>query len=158
MLRETPAQYTACFSAVDAAGFPAQISNGVDPHKRRYFPLRARYQNLPAHLACSLRVKAMEAVKCALTWQKKCVQVYHCLVAKAQQRGYQCRSQHPRQTPCQSQDTHGWRVAVRRPIVSTPCVVGKPAAQAAGCLTPLWYHAATRREGRHADDALSLLL
>jgi len=34
VLRETLAQYTACFNAVCAEGLPAQISNGVELHHR----------------------------------------------------------------------------------------------------------------------------
>lgn len=87
-LRETLTQYTACFNAVCAEGFPVRISNGVELHNRTYYPLRARYPDLPAQLVCSSRVKATEAVKSALTWQKKREQAYPRMVAKAQQRGH----------------------------------------------------------------------
>src|SRR5215831_16593626 len=86
-LCETLAQYTACFNAVCANGFPAQISNGVELHDRTYYPLRAQYPDLPAQLICSSRVKATEAVKSALTWQKKREQVYPRIVAQAQKHG-----------------------------------------------------------------------
>ena len=86
-MRETMAQYTGCFNAVCAEGFPAQISNGVVLHNRTYYPLRAQYPNLPAQLVCSSRVKATEALKSALTWKRKREQAYPRLVLKAQKRG-----------------------------------------------------------------------
>lgn len=99
MLRETLAQYTACFNAVCAEGFPAQISNGVELHRRTYYPLRAQYPNLPAQLVCSSRVKATEAVKSALTWQQKREQAYPRIVAKAQKRGRPIPACKPVRTP-----------------------------------------------------------
>jgi IS605 OrfB family transposase len=86
-LRETLAQYTACFNAVCAEGFPARISNGVDLHNRTYHSLRTQYPNLPAQLVCSSRVKATEAIKSALTWQKKREQAYPREVEKAKKYG-----------------------------------------------------------------------
>ena len=83
MLRETLTQYTACFNAVCAEGFPAKISNGVELHNRTYYPLRAQYPDLPAQLVCSSRVKATESVKSALTWQVKQEQVYPRILARA---------------------------------------------------------------------------
>jgi putative transposase len=86
-LRDTLAQYTACFNAVCAEGFPTQLSNGVELHNLTYYPLRAQFPNLPAQLVCSSRVKATEAVKSALTWQKKREQAYPRIVARALKRG-----------------------------------------------------------------------
>jgi putative transposase len=98
-LRDTLAQYTACFNAVCAEGFPAQISNGVELHKRTYYPLRAQYPNLPAQLVCSSRVKATEALKSALTWQRKREQAHPRIVAKAQKRGNAPPTARPVRTP-----------------------------------------------------------
>jgi hypothetical protein len=41
LLRETLAQHTACYNAVAREGFTTQCSNGVELHKRTYYPLRA---------------------------------------------------------------------------------------------------------------------
>src|SRR5207248_2178227 len=62
-------------------------SNGVELHKQTYYPLRARFPDLPAQLVCAARVKATEAVKSALTWQKKHEQSYPKKVAQALKRG-----------------------------------------------------------------------
>lgn len=87
ILRQTLDAHTACFNAVAAEGFLSQCSNGVELHKRTYYPLRTRCPNLPAQLVCAARVKAAEAVKSALTWQKKHAERYLKLVAKAKKRG-----------------------------------------------------------------------
>jgi putative transposase len=99
VLRETLSQYTECFNVVCADGFPAQIRNGVELHKRTYYPLRAQHPDLPAQLVCSARVKAAEAVKSALTWKHKREQAYPRLVAKAQQRGRPVPASTPVRTP-----------------------------------------------------------
>jgi putative transposase len=99
MLRETLTQYTACFNAVCAEGFPAKISNGVELHNRTYYPLRAQYPDLPAQLVCSSRMKATEAVKSALTWQVKREQVYPRILARAQKRGKPAPAFKPVRTP-----------------------------------------------------------
>jgi IS605 OrfB family transposase len=59
----------------------------VELHKHTYYPLRAQYPDLPAQLVCAARVKATEAVKSALTWQKKHAARYPKLVARAEKRG-----------------------------------------------------------------------
>src|SRR5262249_15899311 len=98
-LRETLTKYTACFDAVCEEGFSAQISNGEDLHDRTYYTLRTQYPNLPAQLVCSSRVKATEAVKSALTWQKKREQAYPRIVAQAQKRGRSVPAFRPVRTP-----------------------------------------------------------
>ena len=86
MLQSTLEQYTACYNAVAQEGFTTQCSNGVELHKRTYYPLRARYPDLPAQLVCAARVKATESVKSALTWRKKYDKTYLKRVIKAQKR------------------------------------------------------------------------
>src|SRR6266567_3758066 len=85
-LHPTPEQ-TACFNAVARLGFTAKIRNGVDLHKETYYELRHQYPDLPAQLVCAARVKATEAVKSALTWQKKHAANYAKKVAKAKEKG-----------------------------------------------------------------------
>jgi IS605 OrfB family transposase len=87
ILKETLEQHTACFNAVAHEGFTTGCSNGVELHKRTYYPLRAKFPDLPAQLVCASRVKATEAVKSALTWQKKIEQTYPKKVAKARKQG-----------------------------------------------------------------------
>lgn len=99
MLRESLSQYTACFNAVCAEGFPAKISNGVELHNRTYYPLRTAYPKLPAQLVCSSRVKATEAIKSALTWQKKREQAYPRKVKRAKEYGKLIPSFKPVRTP-----------------------------------------------------------
>ncbi len=41
-LKETLEQHTACFNAVTREGFDTGCSNGVELHKRTYYPLRAQ--------------------------------------------------------------------------------------------------------------------
>src|SRR5260221_10534140 len=86
-LKATFEQHTACFNVVAREGFMTACSNGVELHKRTYYPLRAQYPDLPAQLVCAARVKATEAVKSALTWQKKHAARYPKLVAKTEKRG-----------------------------------------------------------------------
>jgi putative transposase len=86
-LKATLEQHTACFNAVAREGFTTACSNGVELHKRTYYPLRAQYPALPAQLVCAARVKATEAVKSALTWKAKHEQAYPKKVAKAQKQG-----------------------------------------------------------------------
>jgi putative transposase len=87
ILKETLEQHTACFNAVAHEGFTTGCSNGVELHKRTYYPLRAKFPDLPAQLICAARVKATEAVKSALTWQNKIEQAYPKKVAKARKQG-----------------------------------------------------------------------
>src|SRR5437773_1691843 len=70
MLR-TSSDYTACFNAVAAEGYNSGCFNGVELHKRTYYPLRAQHPALPAQLVVSSRMKATEAVKSALTHKRK---------------------------------------------------------------------------------------
>ena len=86
-LKTTLEQHTACFNAVAHEGFTSKCSNGIELHKQTYYPLRAQFSELPAQLVCAARVKATEAVKSALTWQKKHAARYPKLVAKARKRG-----------------------------------------------------------------------
>jgi hypothetical protein len=67
LLKTTLEHHTACFNAVAREGFTTGCSNGVELHKRTYYPLRAQFPDLPAQLVCAARVKATEAVKSALT-------------------------------------------------------------------------------------------
>ncbi|HEY4033318.1 MAG TPA: hypothetical protein VGL94_05070 [Ktedonobacteraceae bacterium] len=87
ILDRTMQEYTECFNAVCRVGFETGCSNGVELHKRTYYPLRASYPDLPAQLVCAARVKATEAVKSALTWSKKHAARYPKLVEKAKKRG-----------------------------------------------------------------------
>ncbi|MBE3559070.1 MAG: IS200/IS605 family element transposase accessory protein TnpB [Ktedonobacteraceae bacterium] len=86
-LKTTLEQHTACYNAVAREGFTTACSNGVELHKRTYYPLRAAYPNLPAQLVCAARVRATESVKSALTWKRKHEQSYRKKVAKAQKQG-----------------------------------------------------------------------
>ena len=83
ILKATLEQHTACFNAVAHEGFTTACSNGVELHKRTYYPLRTQYPDLPAQLVCAARVKATEAVKSALTWKVKKEQAYPKAVEKA---------------------------------------------------------------------------
>src|SRR5438128_8134300 len=83
ILARTLQAHTECFNAVARTGFETGCSNGVELHKQTYYPLRAKFPDLPAQLVCAARVKATEAVKSALTWQKKQAARYPKLVAKA---------------------------------------------------------------------------
>lgn len=87
ILQRTLAEHTACFNAVARTGFETGCRNGVELHKQTYYPLRAQYPDLPAQLVCAARVKATEAVKSALTWQKKHAARYPKLVARTAKRG-----------------------------------------------------------------------
>src|SRR5438067_4231943 len=86
-LKATLEQHTACFNAVTQEGFTTACSNGVELHKRTYYPLRAQYPDLPAQLVCAARVKATEAVKSALTWKVKKEKAYPQKVEKAKKQG-----------------------------------------------------------------------
>jgi len=68
---QTMQQATACFNVVATAGYTAGIFNGVELHKRTYYPLRAAHPTLPSQLVVSARMKATEAVKAALTHQRQ---------------------------------------------------------------------------------------
>src|SRR5438874_12757927 len=87
LLQRTLHEHTACFNEVVHLGFATQCSNGVELHKRTYYPLRAQYPDLPAQLVCAARVKATEAVKSALTWKVKKEQAYPKKVEKAKKQG-----------------------------------------------------------------------
>jgi len=87
ILKTTFEQHTACFNAVAREGWRSACSNGVELHKRTYYPLRAQYPDLPAQLVCAARVKATEAVKSALTWKVKKEQAYPKKVEKAKKQG-----------------------------------------------------------------------
>jgi putative transposase len=67
ILARTLREHTECFNAVARLGFASNCSNGVELHKDTY--------------------KATEAVKSALTWQKKHAARYPKLVATARKRG-----------------------------------------------------------------------
>ncbi len=87
ILKRTLEEHTACFNEVVRLGFTEKCSNGVELHKQTYYSLRAQYPDLPAQLVCAARVKATEAVKSALTWQKKHEQAYPKKVEKARKQG-----------------------------------------------------------------------
>jgi putative transposase len=87
LLARTLEEHTVCFNAVARLGFESRCSNGVDLHKETYYALRKQYPDLPAQLVCAARVKATEAVKSALTWQKKHAARYPKLVEKARKHG-----------------------------------------------------------------------
>jgi len=86
-LKATLEQHTACYNAVAHEGFTTTCSNGVELHKRTYYPLRLQYPDLPAQLVCSARVKATESVKSALTWKAKKEKAYPKMVEKAKKQG-----------------------------------------------------------------------
>jgi IS605 OrfB family transposase len=87
ILDRTMQEHTDCFNAVAYEGFEAACSNGVELHKRTYYPLRAQYPDLPAQLVIAARVKATEAVKSALSWKKKHAARYPKQVEKAKKQG-----------------------------------------------------------------------
>jgi len=87
ILHRTLTEHTGCFNAVAHEGFTTACSNGVELHKRTYYPLRAQYPDLPSQLVCAARVKATEAVKSALTWKVKKEKDYPKKVAKALKKG-----------------------------------------------------------------------
>src|SRR6266516_7681355 len=87
ILKATLEQHTACFNAVAHEGFTTACNNGVELHKRTYYPLRAQYPDLPAQLVCAARVKATEAVKSAHIWRVKKEQAYAKQVEKARKQG-----------------------------------------------------------------------
>src|SRR5438034_11666350 len=87
ILYRTLSEHTACFNDVVYTGFTEKCSNGVELHKRTYYPLRAQYPDLPAQLVCAARVKATEAVKSALTWKVKKEQAYPKKGEKAKKQG-----------------------------------------------------------------------
>ncbi len=86
-LKATLEQHTACFNIVAHEGFTTACSNGVELHKRTYYPLRKHYPDLPAQLVCAARVKATEAVKSALTWKVKKEKAYPKKVEQAKKQG-----------------------------------------------------------------------
>ena len=68
-------------------GFTTACSNGVELHRRTYYPLRAQFPHLPTQLVCAARVKATEAVKSALTWKGKKEKAFPKQVEQAQKHG-----------------------------------------------------------------------
>ncbi len=112
LLKETLEQHTACFNAVAHEGFTSQCSNGVELHKRTYYPLRAQYPDLPAQLVCAARVKATEAVKSALTWKVKHEKAYPKKVEKALKKGKPASPFKPVQCP------HSERACIRYDVRS----------------------------------------
>ncbi len=99
-LKATLEQHTACFNAVTQEGFTTACSNGVELHKRTYYPLRAQYPDLPAQLVCAARVKATEAVKSALTWKTRKEQAYPKKVEEARKQGKLIPAFKPVRCPC----------------------------------------------------------
>src|ERR1700692_2785113 len=99
LLQETLTQYTACYNAVAQEGFMTNCSNGVELHKRTYYPLRASYPDLPAQLVCASRVNATESVKSALTWRLKYEKQYPQRVEKATPKGRPAPLYKPVQAP-----------------------------------------------------------
>ncbi len=87
ILGRTLEEHTACFNEVARLGFTTHNRNGVDLHKETYYELRHQYPDLPAQVVIAARVKATEAVKSALTWQKKQEQSHKKKVAKARKQG-----------------------------------------------------------------------
>jgi putative transposase len=87
ILDRTMQEHTECFNTVAREGFETGCSNGIELHKATYYPLRSQFPDLPAQLVCASRVKATEAVKSALTWQKKHAALYPKKVAKAEKQG-----------------------------------------------------------------------
>ena len=71
ILLDTLQQHTDCFNAVAAYGWARGEKNGVTLHKATYYPLREQYPTLPAQLVIAARMRATEAVKSALTRQKR---------------------------------------------------------------------------------------
>src|SRR5450755_100494 len=86
-LKDTLEQHTACFNVVASEGFTTGCHNGVELHKRTYYPLRAQYPDLPAQLVCAARVKATEAVTSALTWKTRKQKAYPAQVERASKQG-----------------------------------------------------------------------
>src|SRR5204862_7991063 len=87
ILYRTMSEHTMCFNEVVQTGFTEKCSNGVELHKRTYYPLRAEYPDLPAQLVCAARVKATEAVKSALTWKSKKEKTYPKRLEQARKQG-----------------------------------------------------------------------
>lgn len=130
ILKRTLAEHTACFNEVARTGFTAKCSNGVELHKQTYYPLRAQYPDLPAQLVCAARVKATEAVKSALTWQKKHEQRYPKKVAKALKRGKPAPKFKPVRCPqsactCIRYDARSYWVTWRSTTASLATVAGR---------------------------------
>ncbi len=98
-LKATLEQHTACYNAVAYEGFTTACSNGVELHKRTYYPLRATFPNLPAQLVCAARVRATESVKSALSWKVKKEKAYAGKVAKAHKQGKPIPSLKPVRCP-----------------------------------------------------------
>jgi hypothetical protein len=71
LLDRTMREHTDCFNMVCREGFETDCRNGIELHKRTYYPLRVLYPNPPAQLVCAIRVRAIEAIKLALMWRRK---------------------------------------------------------------------------------------
>ena len=87
VLDRTMQEHTACFNTVARLGFETKCSNSVELHKETYYLLRSQYPKLPAQLVCAARVKAAEAVKSALSWERKHLIRFSKLVEKAKKLG-----------------------------------------------------------------------
>src|SRR5438876_11918743 len=83
ILKRTLDMHTACFNTVAREGFTTASSNGVELHKRTYYPLRAQYPDFPSQFVYADRVKATDAVNSALTWKDKTDKVYRTKAAKS---------------------------------------------------------------------------
>jgi len=82
-LQETLVQFTQAFNAVCVYGWHHREKNGVKLHHALYYETKAACPGLVSDLLIQARVKATEALKSALTWQKKHEQAYQKKVAKA---------------------------------------------------------------------------
>jgi putative transposase len=71
VLAETSRLFTLAFNAVTEHGWREQEKNGVVLHHATYRSLKARYPALVSDLHIQARVKATEAVKSALTRQRR---------------------------------------------------------------------------------------
>lgn len=71
ILLDTLQQHADCFNAVATYGWENAEKNGVTLHKATYYPLREQHPKLPAQLVIAARMRATEAVKSALTRQKR---------------------------------------------------------------------------------------
>jgi putative transposase len=86
-LQETLVQFTQAFNAVCVYGWQHREKNDVKLHHAMYYATKAACPGLVSDLLIQARVKATEALKSALTWQKKHEQAYQKKVAQAKKRG-----------------------------------------------------------------------
>lgn len=129
-LKTTLEQHTTCFNEVARVGFTGKSSNGIELHKQTYYPLRAQFPDFPAQLVCAARVKATEAVRSALTWQKKHEQAYPKKVAKALKRGKPAPKFNPVRCPqsectCVRYDARSYWVKWQTNTASLATVAGR---------------------------------